>query len=110
MKTFKILAVAMIALFSGMNTFGNTNEPEKKVTATFTAITEDYEYEFKTEKGKIITFFDIDFDVDLSLEDTDLGAKYEVTYIEEEEEAYDDEDESSEKNIIRLKIMALKKL
>lgn len=79
------------------------NPKENKITGTYLGLNDNFEFQFKTEDGKIVTFQEITDNVSVDLFDESfVGKKFEVFWIELTENITDDEGEpTGEKSFVK---------
>lgn len=96
MKTVIFVAMAFCLSFNTISSAiaSNSREDEKQFTGTFVGLSDDYEFMFKDENGKVIIFRETGEEVDIDLYDDEIiGKKFVVTWIEIVDDLYDDEGE-----------------
>lgn len=90
----------IIALFASISVIGSTNDlagkGENTFIGTYKGLTEDYEFKFVDEKGKVIILQEVREDIEINLYDEKtIDKKFKVTWEETIIELTDDEGETT---------------
>jgi len=108
----KSLLSLLISVLVSASLFGSPNhqniQDNKNTNLTYQGTTEDNQYKFIDDKKKVFLFNDIDYEIEINLYDDEyIGRTFTITWEEETEEVYDDEDEPTGQTIITKRILAI---
>ncbi|QOD59781.1 hypothetical protein H9I45_10510 [Polaribacter haliotis] len=95
MKTLYTVAFVLF-ITASLSFTSKTTVKENTLTATFKGLNNDDYFKFEDDDKKVILFYDVNEEIEISLYDDDLiGKKFSITYVEKEIEVFDEDGEET---------------